>query len=146
MHLKHQLTAKQAVFFFSMLHFVVPTFLGCLGALPHATIYMPGVQETFGFLHFFNSIGDSLYCRSGLCSRIYLVYHSSIRITTFQQERSTIEVHPKVSEAPHSRSSIPHPKTDFRKNRIASRGILPWSKCTIASFFRDKIGIPTNLG
>ena len=34
---------------------------------------------------------------------------------------STIEVHPNFSEAPHLRSSIPHPKTDLSKNQIAAR-------------------------
>ena len=46
------------------------------------------------------------------------------------QRRSTTEVHPKFSEAPHLRSSIPHPKTDFSKNQIASRRIIPWPKPT----------------
>ena len=32
-----------------------------------------------------------------------------------------IEVHPEISEAPDLRSSIPHPKTDFSDNQIASR-------------------------
>ena len=35
--------------------------------------------------------------------------------------RSTIDVPPNFSEAPHLRSFIPHPKTDFSKNHIASR-------------------------
>ena len=35
-----------------------------------------------------------------------------------QERRSTIEVHPKFSEAPHLRSSIPHPKTEFSKNEM----------------------------
>ena len=43
---------------------------------------------------------------------------------------STIEVHPKFYEVPHSRSSIPHSKTDFSKNQNASRWILPWLKST----------------
>ena len=42
------------------------------------------------------------------------------------QRRSTIEVHPIFSEALHFRSSIPHLKTDFSKNQIASRPIIPW--------------------
>ena len=37
------------------------------------------------------------------------------------QRRSTIEAHSEFSEVPHLRSSIPHPKTDFSKNQIASR-------------------------
>ena len=40
--------------------------------------------------------------------------------------RCTIEAHPNFSEAPNFRSSILHPKTDFRKNQIASRRIIPW--------------------
>ena len=39
--------------------------------------------------------------------------------------RSTIEVSPRFSEAPHLRSSTPHhPKTDFSKKLIASRRII----------------------
>ena len=34
--------------------------------------------------------------------------------------RSTIGVHHIFSEAPHSRSSIPHPKTDSSKNQICT--------------------------
>ena len=34
--------------------------------------------------------------------------------------RSTIEVHPDFTEAPHVGSSIPHPNTDISENRIAS--------------------------
>ena len=42
--------------------------------------------------------------------------------------RSTIEVHPTFSEAPRVRSSIPHPRTDFSKNQIASWRIISWSE------------------
>ena len=35
--------------------------------------------------------------------------------------RSTVEVHPETSEAPHLRSSIPRPGNDLSKNQIASR-------------------------
>ena len=42
------------------------------------------------------------------------------RLVELQSRRSTIEVHPNFSEAPHLRSSLPHPKTDLTKNRIAS--------------------------
>ena len=38
--------------------------------------------------------------------------------------RSTIEVHPKFSEAPHLRSSVPHPKTDVSTNQNASPRII----------------------
>ena len=56
-----------------------------------------------------------------------------------------IEIPPRFSEAPHLRSSIPHPKTDFSKNQIASRRILPWAESTNV-FFEIKIGIPTISG
>ena len=39
-----------------------------------------------------------------------------------------MEVHPNFSEAPHLRSSIPHPKTESSKNQIESRRIIPWPK------------------
>ena len=49
-----------------------------------------------------------------------------------------IEVPPKFSEAPHLRSSIPHPKTDFSKNQIASQQIIvPWPEST-KRFFRNR--------
>ena len=35
--------------------------------------------------------------------------------------RATIEIHPSSSEAPQLRSFIPHSKTNFSKNQIASR-------------------------
>ena len=38
-----------------------------------------------------------------------------------ETRRSTLEVHPEFSEASHSKSSIPHPKTDFSKHHAASR-------------------------
>ena len=59
---------------------------------------------------------------------------------------STIEVHPKFSEAPHLRSSIPHPITDFSKNQKASRRKLPGPKSTTSFFFEIKIGNPTISG
>ena len=52
-----------------------------------------------------------------------------------KKRRSTIEVHPSFSKAPHFRSAIPHPKTDFRTNQNASRQIIPWPKSTIRFFF-----------
>ena len=45
---------------------------------------------------------------------IYLV-----EIESNHQRRSKIEGHPDFSDAPDSRSSIPHPKTDSSKNQIA---------------------------
>ena len=38
---------------------------------------------------------------------------------------STTGVHLEFSETPRLRSSIPHPKIDFRKNRNASRPVIP---------------------
>ena len=54
------------------------------------------------------------------------------------QRRSTIEVHPNFSEAPHFRSSIPHPKTDFSKNQIASWRIVPWPESTKRVFSKSR--------
>ena len=51
---------------------------------------------------------------------------------------------PNFSEAPDLRSFIPYPKTDFSKNQIASRPIIPWPEST--NFFGIKIDIPTNWG
>ena len=53
--------------------------------------------------------------------------------------RSTIEVHPEFSEAPHFRSSIPHPKTDCSKNQNASRRKLPWPKSTKSFFSKSRL-------
>ena len=42
------------------------------------------------------------------------------------------------SEAPHLRSSMPHPKTDFsEKIKKASRRIIPWPKSTKRFFFSN---------
>ena len=51
------------------------------------------------------------------------------------KRRSTIEVHPSFSEAPHLWSSVPRPKTGFSKNQNASRRIIPWPKSTKRFFF-----------
>ena len=60
--------------------------------------------------------------------------------------RSTIEVHPDFSEAPHLRSSIPlHLNTDFSKNQIAMR-IIRWSESTKRFFIEMKIVIRTIWG
>ena len=53
---------------------------------------------------------------------------------------STIEVHPKLSEAPHLRSSIPRPKIDFSKNKNTSRRIIPWPKSTKRFFSKSRLG------
>ena len=52
---------------------------------------------------------------------------------------STIEVPPRLSEAPHLRSSIPHPNTRFGQNQIAFRRIIPWPKYTKTSFFEARL-------
>ena len=52
---------------------------------------------------------------------------------------STIEVHPNFSEAPFLRSSIPLPKTDFSKNQIASRRIIPLPESTIVFFSNSSL-------
>ena len=57
------------------------------------------------------------------------------------RRRSTIEVHTNFSEAPHLRSSIPLPKTDFSKTQHASRRIIPWPESTKRVFFEVKIGV-----
>ena len=59
------------------------------------------------------------------------------------RRHSTIEVHPAVSDAPHLRSSIPHPKPNFSKTQIASRRTIPWSDSRKRFFFEIKIDIPT---
>ena len=53
--------------------------------------------------------------------------------------RSTIEIHPSFSEAPHLRSSVPYPITDFSKNQIASRWIIPWPTYPITYFFETRL-------
>ena len=53
--------------------------------------------------------------------------------------RSTIRVHLKLSEAPHLSRPIPHPKTDYSKNQIASRWKIPWPSYTKTSFFETRL-------
>ena len=60
--------------------------------------------------------------------------------------RSTIEVHPKFSEAPHLRNSIPLPETDFCISQNASRRIIPWPESTKRFFFEIKIDNPMIWG
>ena len=62
--------------------------------------------------------------------------HSS-NLVVGSMRRSPVEVHPNFSEAPHSRSSTPHPKTDLSKNQIASRRIIPCPNRHV--IFRNKI-------
>ena len=53
--------------------------------------------------------------------------------------RSTIEVHPIFSEAPHLRSSVSHAKTDFSTNHTAFQLILPWFKLTKTPLFETRL-------
>ena len=62
------------------------------------------------------------------------------------KRRSTIEVHPSFSEAPHLRSSVPRPKTGSSKNQNASRRIIPWPKSTKRFFFRNQDRHTDDLG
>ena len=73
-----------------------------------------------------------------------LMKHELLR--SAEEARSTIEVNPNFSEAPHLRSSTPHPKTDFGKKYNASWQIVPWPKSTKSFFFKTKIEIPTIWG
>ena len=53
--------------------------------------------------------------------------------------RSTIDVHPNFSAAPHLGSSVPLPKTAFSKNKNASRPIFPWSESTFFFFSKSRL-------
>ena len=58
-----------------------------------------------------------------------------------------MDVPRKFSEAPHLRSSIPHPKTDFGKNiYICIPMNNPVAQVYQNVIFRNKIVIPTILG
>ena len=55
---------------------------------------------------------------------IYLSVYLSIYLSIYlpvSARRSTLEVRPEFSDAPHLSSSMSHPKTDFSKDRIAFR-------------------------
>ena len=52
---------------------------------------------------------------------LYSAVGRGVYLCHARMRRSTIEVHPEFSEAPHLRSFILHPKTDFGKNQITSR-------------------------
>ena len=73
--------------------------------------------------------------------RFVLVVHLDVLVNPeypmADPRRSMIEVYPKLSEAPHLRSSIPPPKIDSSKNRNASRRIILWIEST-KLFFRDQ--------
>ena len=68
---------------------------------PVASIRKPWPSQHFGFVR-----GGRRQLK-GIFPRV-LGGHAVLR-------RSTIEIHPKFSEAPHSRSSIPHPKTGLQQ-------------------------------
>ena len=59
---------------------------------------------------------------------------------------STIGFHPNISKVPHSKSSTPHPKTDFSKTQMASCSVIPWLEYTTYFLNRNKIGIPMIFG
>ena len=59
------------------------------------------------------------------------------RISVSDQRHSAIEVHPNFSEAPHSRSSIPHPKTCFSKKSKFIATNNPMARAYKSFFFRN---------
>ena len=52
----------------------------------------------------------------------------------------------KKPEAPHLKSSIPHPKTDVSKNLNASRRIIPLPKSAKRFFSKSRLAFPTIFG
>ena len=51
-----------------------------------------------------------------------------------------IEVNPICFDAPHPRSSLPHPKTDFfSRNQFESRYIIPWLEYKNTSLFETRL-------
>ena len=73
-------------------------------------------------------VSDSYMAACLACSR-------RRRATIGEWRRSTIEVHPNFSEAPHVRSSIPLPKPEFSRNQNASRRIFPYGPSLQNVFF-----------
>ena len=59
--------------------------------------------------------------------------------------RSTVEVHPELSEAPHLRSSLPHPKNDIGKTQLLADG-KSHGPNILNVIFRSKIDVSTILG
>ena len=54
----------------------------------------------------------------------------------FEAFYDKIEVHPKLSEAPHLSSSIPRPRIDIIENQFALRPIIiPWPESTKRFYF-----------
>ena len=64
-------------------------------------------------------------------------------VFTLPERRSTIEVHPPFSEAPHLRSPIPLPKTDFSKKQKCIAANHPMARVFTTFLFEIKIGIQT---
>ena len=62
------------------------------------------------------------------------------------KRRSSIEVHPEHSEAPHLKSSMPQPTPDFSKKSSSIPMGGPMIQGCKNVIFRDKIDIPTILG
>ena len=77
-----------------------------------------------------NYLDNVLICRADFDGHLALI--EAVR-------HSTIEVHPEVSEAPHLKSSLPHPKTDFSLVSDCIPTILPWPKDTKTSFFETRL-------
>ena len=60
------------------------------------------------------------------------------------KRRSTIGVHPTVSESPHLKRSIPYPKTDLAAKIKLHPDEYPHGPQVYSDvIFRNKIGIPT---
>ena len=55
------------------------------------------------------------------------------------QRCSTIQVHPNVSEAPHFRSSRPHPKTHFSKNKKGMPINIPIAQVHEIAIFEPRL-------
>ena len=55
--------------------------------------------------------------------------------------RSTIELHPIFSEAPHVRSSMPHPKTDLKQKSYRIAANNPMARVYKTFFIEIKIGV-----
>ena len=68
--------------------------------------------------------------------------HFRAEHTRYEAFYDKIEVRPKFSEAPHLRSSIPHPKIDFSKTQFASQRIVPLLPESTKKKSEIKIGIP----
>ena len=70
----------------------------------------------------------------------------SLLVVIWSGRRSTMEIHPTFSAAPHFRGSIPHPKTDFQQESNCIPMNNPMAQVCENVIFRSKIGLPTFLG